>query len=198
MAYQPNDHYARKAKKENFAARSIYKLEEIDQKYKVIHKGDLVLDLGASPGSWSQYAAKVVGSNGLVLGLDLQPVTVQMPNARFIVADIMTLDVAAWLQENQLPREKVDIVISDMAPKTTGVKITDQARSFQLCEMALNVCLRHLRNGGNFVAKFFDGPDFNLFREMLRKHFAQVEVLRPKSTRKESKEIFFVCKGFKG
>lgn len=196
VAYSPNDHYARKAKKEGFEARSVYKLEEIDQKNQVFRKGDQVIDLGASPGSWSQYASRAIGDKGRLLGIDLTEIRLNIHNATFVQQDIYTADwPSLFAQANIDP--PVDAVISDMAPKTTGIRNTDQARSFDLCMMALEVARKHLRPGGVFVAKFFDGPDFQEYRAELMKSFASVKVLRPQSTRKESKEIFFIAKGFK-
>jgi 23S rRNA (uridine2552-2'-O)-methyltransferase len=191
MAYQPNDHYARKAKQEHFLARSVYKLEEIDTKYRLLKQGQFILDLGCSPGSWSQYASAKIGRNGKILGIDLTAMKIALPNAIFITANILTTDLLPILLENQMP-EKLDAVISDMAPKTTGVKFTDQCRSLELCEMALNSARTYLKPGGYFVCKIFDGPDVQHFRADLKTSFKKIEMLKPDSTRKESKEFFFI------
>ncbi len=196
MAYQPNDHYARKAKKENFAARSIYKLEEIDQKYHVISNGDYVLDLGASPGSWSQYVSKKIGDKGKLLGIDLKPVTVTLANAVFVEADINNLNVEEVLSKYQFNR-LFDTVISDMAPNTSGNKFVDQTRSYDLCVMALQNAEKFLTTGGHFVCKIFDGEDAMPFRDHLKTLFEQVFILRPKSVQSSSKELFLVAKKFK-
>lgn len=191
MAYQPNDHYARKAKQENFLARSVYKLEEIDKKFRLLKQGQFILDLGCSPGSWSQYAAAKIGKNGKILGIDLTPMKIALPNAIFITANILETDLNPILIENQMP-EQFDAVISDMAPKTTGVKFTDQCRSLELCEMALLTARKYLKPGGYFICKIFDGPDVQHFRADLKKSFKKIEMLKPDSTRKESKEFFFI------
>lgn len=191
MAFDPQDYYFKRAKTEDYAARSVYKLQEIHNRFRIFEIGDTVLDLGASPGSWSQYAAQLVGKNGRIVGVDLTPITLKIPNAHFIVADIREETTAQKILDTGL-KIPVDVVISDMAPKTTGVKITDQSRSFELCTLALSCAQKWLKPGGNFVTKLFDGPDFNLFRDELRQSFRQVEILRPKSTRKESKELFFI------
>lgn len=191
MAYQPNDHYARKAKQENFLARSVYKLEEIDKKFRLLKQGQFILDLGCSPGSWSQYAAAKIGKNGKILGIDLTPMKIALPNAIFITANILETDLNPILTENQMP-EFLDAVISDMAPKTTGVKFTDQCRSLELCEMALISARKYLKPGGYFICKIFDGPDVQHFRADLKKSFKKIEMLKPDSTRKESKEFFFI------
>jgi 23S rRNA (uridine2552-2'-O)-methyltransferase len=191
MAYQPNDHYARKAKQENFLARSVYKLEEIDKKFRLLKQGQFILDLGCSPGSWSQYAAAKIGKNAKILGIDLTPMKIALPNAIFITANILETDLNPILVENQMP-EQFDAVISDMAPKTTGVKFTDQCRSLELCEMALLTARKYLKPGGYFICKIFDGPDVQHFRADLKKSFKRIEMLKPDSTRKESKEFFFI------
>ncbi|MBX3103188.1 MAG: RlmE family RNA methyltransferase [Bacteroidetes bacterium] len=197
MAYQPNDHYARKARQQDYKARSVFKLEEIDQKHRLLAPGMQVLDLGCSPGSWSQYASQKIGAKGRLLGIDLTAVSLPLPNATFVQADINEADIPAlFAQAGIVP--PLDLVISDMAPKTTGVRVTDQARSAQLCEMALLVATRHLRRGGSFVCKFFDGPDFTAFRAHLTRLFDKVTILRPQATRSSSKEIFFTASGYTG
>lgn len=191
MAYNPRDYFYQKAKDENYAARSAFKLEEIDQRFKVLRSGFQVLDLGAAPGSWSQYASKVVGAKGRVLGIDLQAIKITLPNARFIQEDMRKADLAKIMADAGIA-PPFDIVMSDMAPKTTGIRITDQARSLELCVLALETAEKYLKSGGHFIAKLFHSEDFETYRETLRERFEKVEVLRPKSTRKESKEIFLI------
>ena len=191
MAYNKRDHYYHKAKEDNFAARSIYKLEEIDQKFKIIKSGMKVLDLGAAPGSWSQYLSQKVGENGKVLGVDLIEIGLSLTNTVFIHADLRDLNLDQIFLENGFD-PCFDGVFSDMAPKTTGIRVTDQARSMELCELALNVADRFLKPGGNFVCKFFHSEDFEELRKQIQTRFGRTEVLRPKSTRKESKEIFLI------
>ncbi|UYL09270.1 RlmE family RNA methyltransferase [Bdellovibrio sp. SKB1291214] len=192
MTYNPRDRYFKKAKEEGFAARSVFKLEEIDKKYKIFKgSGQTVLDLGASPGSWSQYASKVVGAKGRVLGVDLSPVTVKLPNAVFIQADLRDLNLEEIFTEHGF-HPPFDIVMSDMAPKTTGIRMTDQARSMELCELALDVARKFLRKDGHFVCKLFHSDDFAKLRDEIKKSFAKCEVMKPDSTRKISKEIFLI------
>lgn len=191
MAYNPNDYYFKKAKADNYVARSVYKLQELDVKYKLLTRGNYVIDLGAAPGSWSQYASEKVGTGGKVFGIDLQPLEIQLPNVLFVQADIHDESWQTQLS-NFFQNRLADVVISDMAPKTTGVKITDQARSHQLCQMALQVAQNILKPQGSFVCKFFDGPDFNAFRSELQQVFTKVATLRVESTRKSSKELFFI------
>lgn len=191
MSYKVKDHYFKKAKEENFAARSVYKLEEIDQKFKIVKPGQLVLDLGASPGSWSQYVSKKIGEKGRVLGIDLQPVTVHLKNAVFIQADILDASLENIMRAHGI-NPPFDLVLSDMAPKTTGIKITDQMRSLELCEMALRVAEKHLKPGGHFVCKLFHSDDFKSLKAQILAVFSRFEAIRPKSTRQQSKEIFLV------
>lgn len=191
MTYNPRDHYFRKAKEENFAARSVFKLEEIDKKFKLFRPGQVVLDLGASPGSWSQYASQKVGTAGKVLGVDLKSVTVSLKNAVFIQANIRDLQLEDTFKEHGF-RPPFDLVLSDMAPNTTGIRFTDQARSMELCELALDVARKFLKPGGHFVCKLFHSDDFTKLRDEIKKDFHKFEAVKPDSTRKISKEIFLV------
>ena len=191
MAYNPKDYYYRKAKQENFAARSVFKLEEIDKKYHLFKTNQMVLDLGAAPGSWSQYSSQKIGAGGRVLGVDLSPITVSLKNATFIQADLRDLNLEElFLQQGFTP--PFDLVLSDMAPKTTGIRLTDQTRSMELCELALDVARRFLKPNGHFVCKLFHSDDFTKLRDEIKKSFDKFEALRPESTRKISKEIFLI------
>ena len=196
MSYQRKDYYFKKAKEENFAARSVFKLEEIDDKFRILRNNDQVLDLGCAPGSWAQYTSKAVGAEGRVIGVDLQEVKIKIPNGIFIQADLNDLRLDDVFHQLGL-KKPFDVVLSDMAPKTTGIMITDQVRSLALCELALSCAERFLRTGGHFVCKLFHGGDFQEFRKVLISRFEKVEILRPKSTRKASKEIFLIGMKFK-
>ncbi len=191
MAYNKKDFFYHKAKEENFAARSIYKLEEIDARFKIVRPGMIVLDLGAAPGSWSQYLANKVGAKGRVLGVDLERIQITLQNALFIQADLRDLNLENTFKEHGFV-PPFDGVFSDMAPKTTGIRDADQARSLELCELALSVAEKFLKRDGVFVAKLFHSNEFENFRKQMRARFARVEVLRPKSTRRESKEVFLI------
>lgn len=191
MTYNRKDFFFHQAKKENYAARSIFKLEEIDRRFHLFKPGMKVLDLGAAPGSWSQFASKKVGAKGRVLGLDLQTITITLPNARFVRADMRDVNLPEIFAELEVP-PPFDLVLSDMAPRTTGIKITDQVRSLELCELALETAEKYLKPNGHFVCKLFHSADFEEFRDKLKKKFKKVEILRPESTRKESKEIFLI------
>jgi 23S rRNA (uridine2552-2'-O)-methyltransferase len=192
VAYNPKDFYFLKAKSENYAARSVFKIQEIDERFKLFKPSYKVLDLGAAPGSWSQYASQKVGAQGRILGIDIQPIKLTLPNAVFMTADMRQLDLAEIMSAHGI-QPPFDVVLSDMAPKTTGIRVTDQTRSLELCELALETAQKFLRPRGAFVCKLFHSEEFEGFRNQLRKLFGKVEVIRPKSTRKESKEIFFVA-----
>ena len=191
MAYNPKDHYYYKAKEQNYAARSVFKLEEIDAKHKLFKSGQKVLDLGAAPGSWSQYASKKIGENGRILGVDLSPVTVKLKNAVFIEADLRELNLEQIFADHGF-NNRFDLVLSDMAPKTTGIRFTDQTRSMELCELALDVARKFLKPGGHFVCKLFHSDEFQTLRGAIKKEFEQFNAVKPDSTRKISKEIFLV------
>jgi 23S rRNA (uridine2552-2'-O)-methyltransferase len=192
MAYNPKDYYFKKAKAENYAARSVFKIQEIDERFRIFKPGYKIFDLGAAPGSWSQYASEKVGAQGRILGIDIQPIKITLPNAQFLTADMRDLNLDQVMIDHGIA-PPFDVVLSDMAPKTTGIRVTDQTRSLELCELALATAERFLKPRGTFVAKLFHSDEFEGFRKLLRDRFGRVEVIRPKSTRKESKEIFFVA-----
>jgi 23S rRNA (uridine2552-2'-O)-methyltransferase len=190
MAYNPRDHYFKLAKKKNFVARSVFKLEEIDQRFRLFHAGQTVLDLGAAPGSWTQYALQRVGPNGFVLAIDLQPIRLTDPRLVVVQGDAGD---SQWLRHlNERSRAQVDVVLSDMAPRTTGIKFTDQTRSLELCQMALGVARERLKTGGSFACKLFHSESFSDFKKDMESSFGRVAVLRPDSTRKSSREIFLI------
>ena len=191
------DHFFLKARKENYPARSIYKLKELDKKFRLFHRGMKVLDLGAAPGSWSLCAAEKVGAEGLVLACDLESTDTVFPSqVRFFVEDVFAR--SPEFEAVLATIAPFDMVISDMAPRTTGAKFTDQARSLELCLEALGLAEQYLMRGGGLVVKVFMGPDVqNLLRPM-RERFATVKSFKPQSSRSESKETFFVGLGFQG
>lgn len=195
MAYDPKDYFFKKAKAENYAARSVFKLQEIDERFKIFRPSYKVLDLGAAPGSWTQYASEQIGPKGFVLAIDLQPIKLTLPNAVFVKGDLREVDLPEIMQAHEVA-PPFDVVLSDMAPKTTGIRVTDQTRSLELCEIALNAAEKFLRPRGTFICKLFHSEGFETFRKSLRDRFVRVEILRPKSTRKESKEVFFIALQF--
>jgi 23S rRNA (uridine2552-2'-O)-methyltransferase len=187
-----HDAFFRKARGAGFAARSVYKLEEIDRKLRLLHAGDRVLDLGCRPGSWLQYALKVVGPHGAVVGIDRDPLPQSIPGARVLHGDIFATPDAELLG----PLAAFDVVLSDMAPNTTGVRATDQARSAALVEEALARAERLLAPGGAFVAKIFQGPDLEAIRKRMAGRFSDVRMVKPEGSRAQSIEIYLAGKGF--
>ena len=186
------DHYARKAQKENYAARSIYKLEEIQKKHGLIKKGDRVLDLGCAPGSWLQFAAEQTGPRGRVVGVDLTPVTIALPShVQVITGDIFNLGPEAA----RTLGDAFQVVLSDMAPSTTGHKFSDAVRSCELCRSALAVAEAVLLPGGRFVCKIFQGEDFKAFCDEVKTRFDRMHIFKPQSSRKASREIFIIGLG---
>jgi 23S rRNA (uridine2552-2'-O)-methyltransferase len=156
-----------------------------------------ILDLGAAPGSWSQFASEKVGRLGRVMGIDIQPIKITLPNAVFLTADMRQLDLAKTMVENGI-EPPFDMVLSDMAPKTTGNRLQDQMRSLELCDLALETSIRFLRKDGTYICKIFHSEEFENYRNRLRESFAKIDIIKPKSVREGSKEIFFVARGFKG
>ena len=189
--YKVKDAYFKRAKKEGYLARSVYKLKEIDQRYRLFKKGDRVLDLGASPGSWLQYIAQVVGQKGRVLGLDLNPIKWEIPPAfvQFLERDVLKWDV----NEAKKVADAFDVVVSDMAPATTGIKDVDAFRSFKLANRALEIALALLRPQGHFVCKVLEGGEMKDFLLKCKQQFSFVKVFKPQSSRRESREVFVVA-----
>jgi 23S rRNA (uridine2552-2'-O)-methyltransferase len=191
MAYNPKDFYFKKAKEKNFAARSVFKLEEIDKRFGIFKKGYKVIDLGCAPGSWSQYASKVIGRDGFVIGIDLQKCNLSFYNGILIQGDAFDENLIESTAKTY-NIEKFDIVMSDMAPKTSGVRLNDQKRSYDLSVQALDVANKYLKKGGNFIVKFFQSEFFEEYLNQVKSNFQKIEILRPKSTRKNSFEIFII------
>lgn len=192
-----HDHYFHRARQENYPARSVYKLKELDASFHLLKPGQKVLDLGATPGSWTLFAAEKVGPSGRVLGVDLNPTETAFPeNVTFLVANALEPGPEfLGLLESWKP---FDLVVSDMAPRTTGQRVTDQARSLELVEQALALAGTCLIKGGHFVAKIFMGPDVKAFTDSMRGAFEKVKTAKPQSSRSESFEQFIVGLGFKG
>lgn len=194
--FKVKDHYYNKAKNENYLARSIYKLEEIDQRYKILKPGMFVIDLGYYPGSWIQYTSKVIGDNGRVVGIDIQEVNKKLngiKNVRVYQKDIFDIKDLSQLEVDQ----PFDAVLSDMAPSTTGVQSLDQIRSLNLVESVFGLLPRFLKPGGNFVIKVFDSQNAQNYLKEQKKLFNEFHYLKPKSTRSVSKEFFVIGKQFK-
>lgn len=198
-----HDRYFKQAKAEGYLARSAYKLLEIQQRKPILRAGDLVLDVGCAPGSWLQVASGIVGPRGLVVGIDLQPVTHAIaPNVRTIVADINQTDAPARLASLLDPRpaadptnRRFDAVISDMAPNTTGAG--DALRSARLCQRLMDLLPALLRPAGNLTMKVLEGATFPDLLARTRASFAEARAFKPKASRDASTEIFIIATGFR-
>ena len=185
-----HDVFHRRAKQQGFAARSVFKLEEIDRKHRLLQQGDRVLDLGCRPGSWLQYAATIVGPKGVLVGIDRSPLDKPIAGARIIVGDVFAVSI----DELRGALEGFDVVLSDMAPDTSGVRSLDQARSEGLFERALEIAELTLVQDGHFVGKLFQGPDWKRLLGRAREGFAEVRTVKPAGSRKESIEQYVVAK----
>ena len=188
-----DDHYSRKARQNGYPARSVFKLEEMDRKYRLFRLGQRILDLGCAPGGWSLYAAQKVGPEGLVLGLDLKPPALKgEPHLFFLAADLLA--DSPGLVELQGP---FDLVLSDLAPATCGRKEVDQARSLALVQAAWVWAEALLKPGGHFLYKIFQSPEGEEFNRSLMEKFNKFELLKPQATRSGSREIFGLGLSFK-
>jgi 23S rRNA (uridine2552-2'-O)-methyltransferase len=197
------DRFFKQAKADGYAARSAYKLIEINNKKSILRKGDRVVDLGCSPGSWVQVAAEKVGDRGLVVGIDLKPVSIKLPpNARAVVADVfkVTADDLFTLAERPPGSESLfDVVLSDMAPNTEGGGggTIDHFRSIELCRRVLELLPRLLKPGGHCTMKVFEGEAYPELLKETGRIFTEVKGFKPESSRDVSREMFLVAKGFK-
>ena len=194
--YRPKDHYFQRAKQRGFRARSAFKLEELVERFDLLRSGARVLDLGAAPGGFLQVIARMVGPSGLAVGVDLVPLRPFTEAwVRTGVVDVLADDAQAQIEA--IARGPYDAVLSDMAPKTTGVRATDEARSVRLAERALELAHALGRPGSSFVTKLFMGGDFESFRAQLRERYGEVKVVRPEATRSASVEIYLVGLGLR-
>lgn len=184
--YVPNDKWSRKAADEGYRARSVYKLQELDEKFRLIRKGMTVLDLGAAPGSWSQYVAKQLGGSGRIIAADLSNIE-PIDGVETHVADITDIEALHTI----LP-EKADLIVSDLAPKTSGIKDVDQWRSIELSQAVLAVAQDRLKSGGKVVMKIFRGADFDPFIKDCKAAWKDVVTFSVKASRDRSKEIYVI------
>jgi len=193
------DFYFQKAKKQKYPARSIFKLEEVQAKYRLMRPGDGVLDLGCHPGSWSLYASEVVGEKGIVVGVDLQETNKEPREGgapiHWLCDDITNPELIARIR---MIRPAFRVVISDIAPRTTGNRWADHQHSMRLVEQTLALAERLLHEKGNYLCKIFQGEDMPEFVNRLKEQFGFVKVIKPESSRKESREVFVLGMEYRG
>lgn len=189
--YSKDEFYTRKAREENYPARSVYKLKEINEKYKIIKSGDKILDLGCAPGSWLLYISEKIGERGMVVGVDLKDINIpEKKNIFFTKEDILEL-------ETQKLKTEYNVVVSDLAPNTSGIDFADVEESLELSGEALEIAKKVLINSGNFVCKILEGEGIDDFFKKIKSSFEFCKRFRPKATRRESREIYIVAKNFK-
>ncbi len=192
MKYQPQDHYFQKAKQEGYRARSVYKLEAIQDRFHLLRPGQHVLDLGAAPGSFLQYISKIVGEKGQVIGVDLKPIKpFPEKNIQSFVADILE---EMSLEEELTKRgvRKLDVIVSDLAPSTSGIRFLDGGRSKALNERVIGIAEHYLKRGGHLVLKLLPGLNESDLTALMKPLFTQVRHLRPPAVRKSSGEWYLV------
>ena len=189
-----SDVYVKRAKQEGFRARSVYKLMEINERYKIIKSNMFVVDLGAAPGGWSEYVVKLVGQKGKIFALDILPIR-PISGVEFVQGDFTKDEVIKNLC-NHLHGRKIDVVLSDMAPNLSGVKVVDQMQAVELAKIALDFSRMVLKCGGVFLVKTFHGVGFEGFLKILRQNFNEVKVIKPDASRARSSEVFLLARGF--
>lgn len=196
MSYRPHDRYYKKAKQEGYRSRAAYKLLELQQRYHLLHRGDTVIDLGAAPGGWIQVAATIVGPTGCVVGVDLQEMEpLPQANVKLLRGDATADETRAKISE--LLGRPADCVLSDMAPRLSGIRDADNARCLELNRIALGTAVDLLRAGGSLLVKSFISDDLHLFTRELKEHFSAVQRTKPEATRQGSSEFYFLATNFK-
>jgi len=190
-----SDEFVKKAQKEGYRSRAVYKLLEIVEKKAIIRNGDKVLDLGAAPGGWSQVAAKLVGSQGKVIASDILPIEL-IDGVDFLQGNFTEQSVYDDLLV-MTDGAKVDVVLSDMAPNMSGQLSVDQPKSMYLAELAIEMAIKTLNPGGSFVVKVFQGDGFDIFVQNAKKAFKKVSVIKPKASRPRSKEVYLLASQLK-
>lgn len=191
-----NDPYVKMAQKDGYRSRASYKLLEIQEKDRILRPGNTVIDLGAAPGGWSQVTSRVLGDKGRLIASDILEMD-SIPDVTFIQGDFTEDSVLAQILE-AVGNHPVDLVISDMAPNMSGVKLADQARAMYLCELALDLAGQVLRPGGDFLIKIFQGEGFDVYHKQVRTMFEKVQMRKPLSSRDRSREQYLLARGFRG
>ncbi len=191
-----SDPFVKQAQKDGYRSRSAYKLIELNESDHLLKPGMRVMDLGSAPGGWSQVAGRLIGGKGRILATDILPMD-SLANVDFIQGDFTDEAIVQRLLD-WLDGGRFDLILSDIAPNLSGISIADQARSIHFLELALDTVLKTLKPGATFVAKMFQGSGSDQYLKELRRHFAKVTIRKPAASRKESREVYLVAKGFKG
>ena len=188
------DPYVQQARRDGWRSRAVYKLEQIDQKERLLRPGMVCVDLGAAPGGWSQYVSRTLKERAQIVAIDLLPMD-SLPSVDFIEGDF-TDDAVMRLLQERLGDQKVDLVMSDMAPNISGNKVIDQPRAMYLAELALDFGRQVLKGGGSFVCKLFQGEGFDEFVVDTRRSFERVKVMKPRASRPGSREVYLVARNY--
>lgn len=189
-----DDEYVKKAQQEGYRSRAVYKLKEIQEKDHIIQPSFKIVDLGAAPGGWSQYAAQLIGKNGRIVASDILPMD-PLAFVEFVQGDFREESVLNELL-HLLGDDKAHLVISDMAPNMSGMDTVDQPRAMYLCELALDMALKVLRPQGTFLVKLFQGEGSEAFLREVRSHFKTVKIRKPSASRPRSREVYVLAQGF--
>ena len=191
MQRHVNDEYVQRSKRDGYRSRAAYKLLELQEKDRFMKRGQVIVDLGAAPGGWSQVAADMVGPKGEVVGFDILPID-PLPGVTLLQGDFRE-DNALRQLTDVLGKRQVDLVLSDMAPNISGVAAVDQPRAMLLCELALDFCTQYLRPGGGFVCKVFHGEGFDVWMRDVKSRFGRAVTRKPKASRPNSREVYLVA-----
>jgi 23S rRNA (uridine2552-2'-O)-methyltransferase len=191
---QERDPYVQQARRDGWRSRAVYKLEQIDQKERILRPGMTCVDLGSAPGSWSQYVTEKLKSRTKIVAVDLLPMD-SLPSVEFILGDF-TEDQILQAMQLAIGDARVDLVMSDMAPNISGNRVVDQPRAMYLAELALDFCRETLKRRGDFVCKLFQGAGCDAFIQESRRSFKQVKVMKPKASRAGSREVYLVARNY--
>ena len=192
---QNQDLYVKKARESYFRSRAVYKLQEIDQKDKLIKPNHCVIDLGSSPGGWSQYLSSIIDSRGQIIAIDMLPME-PIGQVSYILGDF-TEEIVQKQCFIQVGKQGADLVISDMAPNLTGIRVTDQSRNIVLAEFVYDFCTRILKPGGDLLVKLFEGEGTHEYRQLLQDNFSKVLTRKPKASRDQSREFYILARSYK-
>ncbi len=189
------EHFYKEAKRVGYRARSAFKLKHMQKKFHIFSKNDLIIDLGAAPGGWSQVAKELIGESGLIISIDILPIR-PLDGVVIIQGDLTEKETIEEINQ-QMNNRQADVVLSDMSPDITGNYSVDQARSIWLCNKALETAEILLKPGGNFICKIFEGEDTKKFINTVKQHFCMVKKFSPTASRKSSSEIYLIAKSLK-